>query len=88
MTTHDAAAALADAMTTDTPRPVTIEEVMAATGLGPYQVRADVRAGLLPGRMRGARLVCPRGLWERYLAGDWTPRPQPQPVPMLHKKSA
>jgi hypothetical protein len=69
-------------------RPVLLDDLMAATGLTRRQVTADVRAGLLPGRMRGRRYVCPPGEYARWLAGEWVARPQPQPVTMLHKRSA
>ena len=75
-------------MTTNTPTAVTVDELATATGLGRRQVIADVRAGLLPGRMRGYRLVLPRGEFERWQRGDWQPRPQPEPVTLLHKRSA
>jgi len=71
-----------------TPRRITIEDVIAQTGLGPIQTRADVKAGLLPGRMRGRQYVCPPGEYQKWLDGDWTPRPQPQPVQMIQRKKA
>lgn len=78
-------------MTTKTPPAVTIAELMAATGLGPRQARADVKAGLLPGRIRRTgEYVCPRGEFEQYVRGDWQPRPQPttERVQMVHKKAS
>ena len=57
------------------PRRIIIEDLMAATGLGPKQVRHEVRAGLLPGRMRGTTYVCSPGEYDRWYQGDWTPRP-------------
>lgn len=73
---------------TDTPTAVTIEELCTATGLGPRQVRDDVKAGLLPGRIRRHQLVLARGEFQRWLAGEWQPRSQPEPISLLHKRSA
>ena len=70
------------------PRRITIETIMAATGLGPNQVRHDVRAGLLPGRMRGTKYVCPPGEYDRWYQGEWNPRPTEtaEPVSMVHRR--
>ena len=81
-------------MSTDTLAAVTLDDLATATGLGKIQAANDVEAGLLPGRFRygkhGRRLqyVCPRGEFEQWLAGDWQPRPQPQPVPLIHKRAS
>lgn len=57
--------------------PITADELMAYTGLGPVQVRADVRAGLLPGRMRGRKLILTAAEFRRWQNGDWIPKPEP-----------
>lgn len=75
-------------MTKPTPRVITIEHLMAVTGLGPVQARRDVRAGLLPGRMRGRQYVCPPGEFDAYVRGEWAPRPQPQPVELIRRRRA
>jgi hypothetical protein len=73
----------------DLPAAPTIEALMAATSLTKRQCYSDVRAGLLPGRIRRGRWVCPPGEFAAYVAGDWHPRTPPQPVSLLHtRKSA
>lgn len=71
-------------------RRITIEDLMAVTGLGPNTTRRLVREGRLPGEMVGSHYVCPPGEFDRYVRGDWEPRPQPASVPMqlLHKRTA
>lgn len=53
---------------------VPLEEVMAHEGLGPYQVRREIRAGRLPGKedMYG-RFKIWRTDWDAYKAGEWNP---------------
>lgn len=50
--------------------PVTIDEVMRATGLSRGSVYAALRRGDLPGRKIGNRIVITRPAWERWLAGQ------------------
>ena len=71
-------------------RRITIEMVMAATGLGPRTARRWVREGKLPGRMEGTHYVCPPGEYDRWYAGEWTPRPTEtaQPVELRHHRKA
>ena len=65
---------------------IPIAQLMADTGYGPITTRRLVRAGALPGEMIGRRYLCTPGEYERWLRGEWTPRPQPQPVKLLHER--
>lgn len=78
--------AMADNERNDNPRRITIERLMAETGLGPIQARRDVRKGLLPGRMRGKTYICTPGEFDRWYRGDWTPRPQPRQVDLVRRR--
>lgn len=81
-------------MSTDTPTAITLDDLATATGLGRIQAANDVEAGLLPGRFRygktGRRLqyICPPGEFAQWLAGEWQPRPQPQPVSLIRRKAS
>ena len=76
---------------TDVPPPATVADLMAATGLGRDAVRKAIREGQLPGRKIGRKYVIPRGEFNAYIDGRWTPRPQEpiRPVtPFVRKRTA
>lgn len=68
--------------------PITVEQLMAVTGLGPVQVRADVRAGILPGRIRKGKLILTAAEFRRWQAGEWTPRPQYEPTDFIRRRAS
>jgi excisionase family DNA binding protein len=55
--------------------PVTIQEMMMATGQGRETVKALIRTGQLPGQELGQRYVIPRGEFDAWYEGKWTPKP-------------
>ena len=69
---------------------VSLDELMTFTGLGPRQVRNAVRDGHLPGQIVKGRLILPRGLYDRYLSGEWEPKPQPavNVTPLIRRKAS
>lgn len=50
---------------------VTLDELMAETGLGPRSARRLVREGNLPGLVTGSQYVCSRGEFQKWLDGEW-----------------
>lgn len=59
------------------------QAVAEATGLGERRVKRGMRNGTLPGALiEGVYLVTP-GELESFLDGNWSPRPQQQPAPVL-----
>lgn len=59
---------------------VPVDEIMQITGLGPIQVRRDIRGGYLPGSIRHSKVFVLRSEWNAYLANEWRPAPTRQPV--------
>lgn len=54
-----------------------VEHLMQVTGLGRDLVRAAIRSGELPGEHVGRSYVLPKATFDRFLAGEWTPRHRP-----------
>lgn len=66
---------------------VPVKELMAATGLGPRQLRADITAGLLPGMIVRRQVRVLRSQWNAYVAGEWQPRKPIEIVSINSRKS-
>lgn len=60
---------------------VPIEEMMEELGWTEIQIRKDIKAELLPGRIHRRQTIVLRSEWNAYLAGDWKPR---KPVNFIH----
>lgn len=54
-------------MTTDVPKPATVAEIMAATGLGRNQVYRPTREGRMPGTIIAGKIVVTRNQFEELL---------------------
>jgi len=69
---------------------VPIEEIMRATGLTKIQVRNDIKAGYIRGRIRGSQTFVLRSDWEAYgvNAKPHEPEPVRQPVGIHSLKKA
>ena len=65
------------------------DEMTTATGLGKIQLRNDIAAGLLPGRLRGRKPQVLRAEWNAYITREWKPRPaQPVGIVNIHERKA
>jgi excisionase family DNA binding protein len=65
------------------PRPATVDEICAATGLGRRQVFRLVRAGRIPGAIVNGRLIVTRAQFDRLIAeGIAPPRNAPADHPL------
>lgn len=70
-------------------KPLSLGELMAWTGDGPKKVRRLIRQGQLPGTVDkyGKYRCTPKDAIE-WRSGEWSPRLQPEPISLLHKRSA
>ena len=65
---------------------VSVEEVMAETGLTKRQIRFDIRNGYMPGEIdHRNRIVIRRGEWNEYLATPGWRKPEPDTEPEERK---
>ncbi len=69
--------------------PMTVSDLMKATGFGRDKVKRMMREGLLPGIVDGRSYSCPRTMYEGWCEGRWQPRQTTpsQPVSMIRRRS-
>lgn len=72
------------------PRRISINDLMAATGVGPKTARRLVREGIFPGHMDGRTFICTPGEFDAWYEGRHA-RPVKQVTsitPIVRRKSA
>ncbi|MGV3723556.1 MAG: helix-turn-helix domain-containing protein [Actinomycetota bacterium] len=63
----------------DYPDALTVEEAAAVLRIGRQAAYEAVRAGSIPSRKFGKRLIVPKELLRKLLAGEWPPAAPPEP---------
>lgn len=58
---------------------ITVKAAATQLGIRPDTFRRAIDAGRLPGIRIAHGYYIPVRAWERFLAGEWTPNPQPEP---------